>query len=163
MFRTLPRLCAAEAAHLELQHEKMKNLLKIVTGDVQLKNRAPVKECTIEQVFGSQWKSELQQWFDKTYSAGMDKADKAAAQARLNKYLQRLSLTRYTSRELASFMLSGAHKVDELAKAQQVADAKEFIAANGDAKFVEHVKAEGKNANWTQEECDAFVKMVKSA
>eukprot|EP01059_Diplonema_ambulator_P022959 TRINITY_DN3831_c0_g1_i1.p1 TRINITY_DN3831_c0_g1~~TRINITY_DN3831_c0_g1_i1.p1 ORF type:complete len:159 (+),score=58.64 TRINITY_DN3831_c0_g1_i1:52-528(+) len=157
MFRsTMVRMCAAK----ELHNQKMLTLYKIVTGDMGFKNKAPVKDATVTEVFGSGWSKDLKTWFESDFTSKMDKADKDAAGARLQKYLTRLSLTRYTTRELSEFMQSGAAAVDATAEAHNISQAKEFLKANGEAALKAHVDAEAANANWTADQKSAFLKKV---
>ena len=121
-----------------------------------------MKDANITSVFGANWKPELNQWFNETYTAKMAPADKVEAQKRLDKYLARLSLTRYTASELAQYFSSGAHKVDENASADNVAQAKAFLSSAGAAAFDSHVAAEAKNANWSAAQV-AVCQMLRKA
>eukprot|EP01065_Artemidia_motanka_P038551 TRINITY_DN47403_c0_g1_i1.p2 TRINITY_DN47403_c0_g1~~TRINITY_DN47403_c0_g1_i1.p2 ORF type:complete len:158 (+),score=82.34 TRINITY_DN47403_c0_g1_i1:64-537(+) len=152
-------LCRMSTA--DMQRQRMSTLYKIVTGDTALKNNAPVKDCNITAIFGPTWKTELGQWFEKDYIAGMEAADKKAAQVRLSKYMTRLDLTRYTGAELAVFMAGGAHSVAAYAQAEQVKEAKAFGAAHGAAALKAHVEKEAKMANWTSEQTAAFLAAAK--
>ena len=114
-----------------------------------------MKDANVVQAFGANWKSELQTYVSQTLTAKSTAAEKAETQAKLDKYLARLNLTRYTSAELAQYLESGAANVDAVAEADQIAQAKAFISANGSGAFDSHVAAEAKNANWS----DAQVKV----
>lgn len=160
MFRATTRCLSAQA---EMQKQKMTTLYKVITGESQFKNKAPVKDCNVAAVFGEAWKAELDAWFNAEYCKKMTAEDKVVAQGRLNKYLARLELTRFTSSELAASFAEGAHKVAAHAEANNVAAAKAFLKSAGGAAFDSHVAAEAKNANWTAEQTAAFVKKVKSA
>eukprot|EP01064_Diplonema_japonicum_P022192 TRINITY_DN3186_c0_g2_i1.p1 TRINITY_DN3186_c0_g2~~TRINITY_DN3186_c0_g2_i1.p1 ORF type:complete len:161 (+),score=51.37 TRINITY_DN3186_c0_g2_i1:73-555(+) len=160
MFRsTAVRMCAAK----ELHNQKMSTLYKIIVGDISFKNKAPVKDSTVTEVFGSSWSTDLKAWFASDFTAKMDKADKEAATVVLEKYLTRLDLTRYTTRELGQFMTTGAANVAATAEAHNVSQAKEFIKANSEAAFKAHVIAEAANSNWTSAQAEEFMKKVKSA
>ena len=133
---------------------KMQTLHKILIGEVIFKNKALVKESNVEQVFGAEWKKELEAYASKL------PADQKKV---LERQVARLSLTRYTTRELAQFATKGPENVDAAANAFMVAEARKMIAAKGEAAFVEHVNAEAKLANWTDAAVKKFIDEVKTA
>eukprot|EP01061_Rhynchopus_euleeides_P026673 TRINITY_DN43465_c0_g1_i1.p2 TRINITY_DN43465_c0_g1~~TRINITY_DN43465_c0_g1_i1.p2 ORF type:complete len:184 (+),score=93.87 TRINITY_DN43465_c0_g1_i1:80-553(+) len=147
----------------EMHKQKMTTLYKLVTGETQFKNKAPVKYSYITSTFGENWNTEVQQWFNSVYTSKMTPADKAEATKRFDKYLTRLNLTRYTASELAKYFSEGAHKVDTLAQADNVAQAQAFLKAKGADAFAAHVAAEAKNANWSAAQVAEFKKKVQSA
>lgn len=160
MLRTTTRLLSAQA---ELQKQKMTTLFKLVTGETSFKNKAPVKDCNVVAVFGDAWKAELDAWFNGEYTKKMTADDKTVARARLDKYLSRLELTRYTSSELAKYFADGAQGVAANAEADQIAAAKDFMKSAGGSAFDAHVAAEAKNANWSAAQTAEFIKKVKAA
>eukprot|EP00657_Telonema_sp_P-1_P005053 TRINITY_DN22172_c0_g1_i1.p1 TRINITY_DN22172_c0_g1~~TRINITY_DN22172_c0_g1_i1.p1 ORF type:complete len:154 (+),score=65.39 TRINITY_DN22172_c0_g1_i1:89-550(+) len=90
---------------------KMQTLHKILIGEVIFKNKALVKESNVEQVFGAEWKKELEAYASKL------PADQKKV---LDRQVARLSLTRYTTRELAQFATKGPENVDAAANAFMV-------------------------------------------
>ena len=145
------RLAAAPAPAIE-KRSKMQTLHKILTGEVQFKNKALVKECNVELMFGAGWKSELE-----AYTAKLAAPEKKALQAQV----QRLSLTRYTTRELAMFAGNGAEGVDAGAQSYMLCQGANMLKANGEAAFVAHVNAEAKMANWSADATKKFIENVK--
>ena len=136
------------------KRSKMQTLHKLLTGEIQFKNKALLKESNVELQFGSNWKKELEE-----YSAKLSAEEKKV----LQRQVARLSLTRYTTRELASFAGEGAANVDANAKASNVAQGAAFLQAKGDAEFTRYVSEEAANANWSDAQLKEFVAAVKSA
>lgn len=151
--RTLPLLAAAAPAGVE-KRSKMQTLHKILTGEIAFKNKALVKECNVELMFGAGWKKELE-----TYAAKLGAEEKKTVQ----RQVARLSLTRYTTRELAQFGGNGADGVDAAAQSFMLTEGVRMLKEKGDNQFVEYVKAEAKNANWPQDVTDRFIANVKAA
>lgn len=143
---------AVAALAVDPQLKKMQTLHKILTGEVQFKNKALVKECNVELMFGANWKTEA-----AAYAKGLKKAE-AEIFAR---QIARLSLTRYTTRELAQYAANGPALVDETAKASQIADGSRLLREVGDAEFTKIVQAEAKSANWSEKEANQFIADVK--
>eukprot|EP01063_Lacrimia_lanifica_P033781 TRINITY_DN611_c0_g1_i2.p2 TRINITY_DN611_c0_g1~~TRINITY_DN611_c0_g1_i2.p2 ORF type:complete len:162 (+),score=74.96 TRINITY_DN611_c0_g1_i2:68-553(+) len=158
--RATTRLFSVQA---ELQKQKMTDLYRLVTGEVQFKNKAPVKDSTITSKFGDAWRTELDAWFSGEFTKKMTPEDKTVARARLDKYLARLELTRYTSSELARNFSEGAHAVAANAEKENIAQAKEFMKSAGGSAFEAHVASEAKAANWSAEQTAAFIKKVQAA
>ena len=156
MFRfNLSRLAAAQpAAAVAAKPSKMQTLHKILTGEVQFKGKALVKECNVAAVFGANWQTEL-----NDYAKSLPKEQQAV----LNKQVARLNVTKYTARELADFAGNGAQNVDAAAKAYNLAKGVEMLQKEGEAKFVEYVNVEAKNANWSADAASKYVAEVKAA
>ena len=133
---------------------KMETLHKILIGEVAFKNNAPVKECYVETQFGADWKKEL------TSYAGSLKADEKVI---LERQVSRLSLTKYTTRELAQFGGDGPAGVEGAAKASNICAAVGYLSAKGDAEFTTYVKEEGARNNWSADQVSKFVAEVKAA
>ncbi|KAJ9451387.1 hypothetical protein DIPPA_16978 [Diplonema papillatum] len=160
MFRkTTSRLCVANEAH----RQKMVALFKIVTGEAAFKNKVPVKDCNVQAVFGPSYAADLQKWHSSAITGKMEPADKKVADDRLHSYLARLELTRYTARELATYMMNGAHNVAAAAEADMISKGAAFLKEQGEAAFTSHVQSEAKFANWSADQTSAFVKKVKAA
>ena len=156
MFRcNLSRFAAATpAAAAAGKTSKMQSLHKILTGEVQFKGKALVKECNVAAVFGNKWQSELAE-----YTKTLPKEEQTV----LNRQVARLNATRYTTRELAEFAGNGPQNIDAAAQAYNVSKGAEFLAREGEAKFVEYVNAEAKNANWGADAVSKYVAEVKGA
>ena len=156
MFRVnLSRFAAATPAAVAAgKPSKMQSLHKILTGEVQFKGKALLKECNVAAVFGNNWQTEL-----ADYSKSLPKEEQAV----LNRQIARLNVTRYTTRELADFAGNGAQNIDAAAKAYNVSKGAEMLAREGEAKFVEYVNAEAKNANWSADAVSKYVAEVKAA
>ena len=133
---------------------KMETLQKILTGEVQFKNKALVKECNVEAMFGPTWKSELEK-----YAAGLPKDQQAV----LNRQVSRLALTAYTTRELAQFAGDGPAGVASYAEGHNLCEGVRLLNAKGEAEFTKIVKQEATFANWTPERTDKFIAAVKAA
>ena len=132
---------------------KMQTLHKLLTGEVQLKNKAPLKHANITLVFGDKWETE---------AAAYAKTLTGDEQAVFSRQIQRLSLTRYTARELAQYGGNGPAGVDAAAKAGNVAEGAAMLAAKGDAEFTNHVMAEAKLSNWSNEQAKQFITAAKA-
>lgn len=158
MFRRCPSVFAAAAVAtapaVAAKPSKMQTLHKILTGEVALKGKALVKDCNIVAVFGDSWQAEL-----TDYAKSLSEAERTV----LNRQVARLNLTRYTTRELADFGGNGPENVDAAAKAYNNAKGAQLLAAAGEAKFVEMVKAEAKLARWSDAEVAKYIAEVKSA
>lgn len=133
---------------------KMQTLHKILIGEVQFKNKAAVKECNVEHMFGASWKKEITE-----YAAKLGAAEKQV----LERQVARLNATRYTTRELATYGGNGASAIDAAARGAMVCQAIGYLNANGEAAFVQHVNAEAKNANWSDADVKKFIDEVKTA
>ena len=144
---------AATAASPAVGATKMQVLHKILTGEAQFKNKVPVKESYVEQQFGEGWKKELAE-----YTATLPEAQKAV----LNRQVARLSLTRYTTRELAQYA-GEVESVDVVAARANIADGVAFLKAKGESDFVAHVNKEAKLSNWSDEQKAKFIAAVKAA
>lgn len=144
---------AGEAPKVE-KRSKMQTLHKILTGEVQFKNKALVKECNVELVFGAGWKQEL-----TSYSASLPAAEKEV----LSRQVARLALTRYTTRELAEFAANGSAHVDAAAAASNVAKGTKLLATKGEAEFTRVAQEEGALANWSNDAVAKYIASVKSA
>ena len=136
-----------------LDATKMPTLHKILTGEVQFKNKAAVKVCNVELMFGAKWQSEF-----AAYSAKLPAAEKTIA----DRQVGRLLLTAYTTRELAQFGGNGPAGVAGAAEAQQIADGLALLK-QGESAFTAKVQEEGKLANWTDAQVSAFIGKVKAA
>lgn len=146
---------AAAAPAAAAGNPKIQTLMKILLGEVAFKNKALLKQSNVEAMFGPTWRNELEAYAMKNCSD--------AEKHILCRQVDRLCLTRYTIRELAMFATKGAENVDAAANAFMVAEAKKMIAAKGEAAFLEHVKAEAKLANWSDEAVKKFIDEVKNA
>ena len=148
-----PRFAADAAAKPAEKQSKMQVLHSILVGKATFKNKALVKECNVEAVFGAGWKAELD-----TYAKGL-KADEKAV---LDRQVARLALTRYTTRELADFAGDGVANVDANAEAFNLKNGRALLAKVGEAEFTAAVKAEGKLANWDDARINKFIADVKA-
>ncbi len=144
---------AGEAPKVE-KRSKMQTLHKILTGEISFKNKALVKECNVELMFGKGWKDEL-----KTYAAGLPAAEKEV----LLRQQSRLSLTRFTTRELGDFAANGPANVDAAAEKANIASGLKLFTQKGEAEFVRVTKEEAAIANWTEESVNKFIASVKKA
>ena len=133
---------------------KMQTLHKLLTGDTNFKNKALLRESNVELVFGSSWKGEL-----NSYSAGLPTDERKI----LTRQVQRLSLTRYTTRELAQFAGNGVESIDAAAHTYMVAEGVKMLQVHGEAELVKYVEAEAVNAQWSVESTKKLIQSVKSA
>lgn len=136
------------------KRSKMQTLHKILTGEVAFKNKALVKECNIELQFGAGWKKELQE-----YATKLSAEEKKV----LERQVARLSLTRYTTRELALFGGAGSAGVDAAAAEYNIAQGVAYLQAKGESEFTNYVQSEAKVANWSDAAVKSFVANVKAA
>ena len=134
-------------------NSKQQVLHKILTGEVQFKNKALVKDSNVELQFGANWKKELEEYASKLPAAEKKTVLRQAA---------RLNLTRYTTRELAQYA-GEVESVDVVAAQANVQEGVAFFQAKGEADFTAYVKAEAKNANWSEEQAAKFIASVKAA
>lgn len=151
MFRRAVPLYAAAAA---ADNKKMVTLHKILTGETQFKGKGLVKECNVEQQFGAGWKKELEAY------AGTLKAEEKVV---LQRQVARLSLTRFTTRELACFAGDGPAGVEGAAQAYNLCEGVRILNAKGDAEFTAFVKSEASLANWTDAQTTKYIEQVKAA
>ena len=157
---SLPALCAvtqrfaSDAVKPVEKASKVQVLHNILVGKASFKNKALLKECNVEAVFGASWKSELAA-YAKTLPAGDQKE--------LTRQIARLSLTRYTTRELACFAGEGAANVDAAAEAENLANGVKLLQQVGPNEFAETVKAEGTRSNWSEDAINKFIASVKAA
>lgn len=155
MRRTFLQLSAAAAASssaVSAAAGKMKSLHKLLTGEVQFKNNAPVKVCNIEHNFGAQWQTELE-----AYAETLPSEEKAILQRQIGRVL----LTRYTTRELALYGGDGLDQLDAKARASNIEQGKAYLEKYGEEKFVQYVEQEGKHANWSEDQVQDFIRAVK--
>jgi hypothetical protein len=145
--------CQAAPAVTE-KRSKMQTLHKILTGEVQFKNKALVKDANIELQFGANWKSELEQ-----YAAKLPAEEKQT----LLRQVARLNLTRYTTRELAQFGADGSAAVDAAAGEYNVAQGAAMLQAKGESEFTRYVQEEAKNANWSADATSKYIANVKAS
>jgi hypothetical protein len=151
MFRRFaPRLQAAAPE----KRSKMQTLHKLLTGEIQFKNKALLKESNVEYMFGAEWKAELGK-----YASALPADQKAV----LERQVSRLSLTRFTTRELAQFAGDGPAGVEAAAQSNNIAEGSRFLAAKGDAEFTKWVQTEAGYANWTADQTNKFIAAVKAA
>ncbi|GET93542.1 hypothetical protein, conserved [Leishmania tarentolae] len=133
---------------------KMVSLHKILIGEVQFRNNALLKACNIEHNFGPTWKSEIE-----AYAKSLPAEEKNC----LERQIARVSMTRYTTRELAEYCGEGPEHVDAVAREANIAQAKVYAQKNGADKLETYVKAEAKNAGWSEAETKKFMDAVKAA
>ncbi|CUG72673.1 Hypothetical protein, putative, partial [Bodo saltans] len=145
--------CQSAPAATE-KRTKMQTLHKILTGEVQFKNKALVKDANVELQFGAGWKTELE-----AYAGKLPAEEKQT----LLRQIARLNLTRYTTRELAQFGADGASAVDAAAAEYNVSQGIAFLQAKGDAEFTRYVQEEAKNANWSADATSKYIASVKAA
>eukprot|EP00796_Vickermania_ingenoplastis_P010989 gene10989-7633_t len=151
MRRTFMRLTATAAA-AGAESSKLKTLHKLLTGEVHFKNDAPLKYCNIVHNFGDQWQSELE-----GYAAALPAEERTV----LERQVQRVLLTRYTTRELAMYCGDGPDRLDETARKENINQARAFLELHGEEKLRAHVAQEAVNANWTPAQVDEFMAAVK--
>ena len=150
MFRRATfRMAEAGAAN-----NKMATLHKLLTGETTFKNGGLLKQCNVEAMFGAQWAQEFDA-YAKTLSA--------AEQATAKRQIERLALTRYTTRELAQFAVNGPALVDQTAQASLIADGVNLRKEKGASEFNRIVSEEAKLANWDANKTKAFVSAVEKA
>lgn len=133
---------------------KIQTLHKLLIGEVAFKNKGLLKQANVEAQFGAQWQSELD-----TYAKTLSAAD----QAILKRQVERLALTRYTTRELAQFAVNGPALVDATAQASQIEDGVALLKKEGEAEFKRIVTEEAKLANWSDAQTSAFIASVQKA
>lgn len=146
--------CQSAAPAASDKRSKMQTLHKILTGEVQFKNKALVKDCNIELQFGANWKSELEQYAGKL---------PAEEKQTLLRQAARLNLTRYTTRELAQFGADGSAAVNGAADQYNLAQGIAFFQSKGEAEFSRFVEEEAKNANWSADATSKYIANVKAA
>ncbi len=133
---------------------KMQTLHKLLIGEVAFKNKGLLKQANVDAVFGSQWSTEFDA-YTKTLSA--------ADQAVVKRQLERLALTRYTTRELAQYAVNGPALVDATAQASQVEEGVALLKKEGETEFKRIVGEEAKLANWDAAKTTAFISAVQKA
>jgi hypothetical protein len=133
---------------------KMQTLHKLLTGETQFKNKGLLKQCNVEAMFGAQWAQELDA-YAKTLSA--------KDQDIIKRQVERLSLTRYTTRELAQYAVNGPTLVDQTAQASLIADGVNLRKEKGDAEFKRIVADEAKLGNWDDAKTKNFISAVEKA
>lgn len=150
MFRRATMCLQAEAP----KASKMQTLHKILLGEVQFKNKALVKACNVELMFGATWQAELEAYA---------KTLKAPEANILKRQVARLEMTRYTTAELAQFAGNGPQGVAVAAEGYMLCEGVGMLKAKGEAEFMNYVKAEAVNANWTDKMVADYVSKVKAA
>ncbi|KAG5490601.1 hypothetical protein JKF63_00722 [Porcisia hertigi] len=133
---------------------KMTSLHKLLTGEVQFRNNAPLKACNIEHNFGANWRSDIE-----AYAKSLPADQKSA----LERQVARVMLTRYTTRELAEYCSEGPEHLEAVAREANVAQAKTYAQINGLDKLEAYVNAEAKNAGWSSGDAKKFLDAVKAA
>lgn len=146
-----PTAAAAAAASSD---PKMTALHKLLTGEVQFRGNAPLKECNIEHNFGANWRSDIEA-YAKSLPADQKKV--------LERQVARVGLTRYTTRELSEYCGEGPENVDKVAREANIAQAKAYAQKNGAEKLEAYVQAEAKNAGWSAADAKKFIDAVKAA
>lgn len=145
---------AAAAGSVSQGDLKMSALHKLLTGEVQFRNHAPLKACNIEHNFGANWKSDIEA-YAKTLPADQKSV--------LERQVARVQLTRYTTRELGEYCGEGPEHVDAAAREANIAQAKAYAQKNGADKLEAYVQAEAKNAGWSAADAKKFLEAVKAA
>lgn len=145
--------CQSAPAATE-KRSKMQTLHKILTGEVQFKNKALVKDSNIELQFGADWKTELE-----AYAGKLPAEEKQV----LLRQVARLNLTRYTTRELAQFGADGTAAVDAAAADYNLTQGIAYFQAKGEAEFSRYVQEEAKNANWSADATSKYIANVKAS
>eukprot|EP00672_Neobodo_designis_P026329 CAMPEP_0174835392 /NCGR_PEP_ID=MMETSP1114-20130205/5384_1 /TAXON_ID=312471 /ORGANISM="Neobodo designis, Strain CCAP 1951/1" /LENGTH=144 /DNA_ID=CAMNT_0016069339 /DNA_START=60 /DNA_END=494 /DNA_ORIENTATION=+ len=135
-------------------NNKMATLHKLLTGETTFKNKGLLKQTNVEAMFGAQWAQELD-----AYAKTLPAAD----QTILKRQVERLSLTRYTTRELGQFAANGPALVDQTAQAQLIADGVNLRKTKGAADFNKIVAEEAKLCNWDDNKTKAFISAVEKA
>lgn len=153
-FGVFAAAAASVAAPTSASNPKMAALHKLLTGEIHFRNDAPLKACNIEHNFGANWKSEAEA-YAKTLPADQKTI--------FERQITRVSLTRYTTRELSIYCGEGPEHVDAVARQRNIADGKAYLQNHGNEKFEAYVKAEAKNANWSEEDGKKFIDAVKAA
>jgi hypothetical protein len=149
------RLAAAPAAAAAASSDpKMATLHKLLTGEAQFRGNTPLKECNIEHNFGANWRSDLE-----AYAKSLPAEQKKV----LERQVARVSLTRYTTRELGEYCGEGPEHVDKVAREANIAQAKAYANKHGADKLEAYVKAEAKNAGWSDADAKKFIDAVKAA
>jgi hypothetical protein len=133
---------------------KMQTLHKLLTNETQFKNKGLLKQSNVEAMFGAQWAQELE-----AYTKTLPAADQAV----VKRQVERLSLTRYTTRELGQFAVNGPSLVDQTAQATLIADGVNLRKSKGASEFNKIVQEEAKLANWDDTKTKAFVSAVEKA
>lgn len=133
---------------------KMQTLHKLLTGEAQFKNKHLLKQSNVEAAFGAEWAKELD-----TYAKTLPQAEQQV----LKRQVERLSLTRYTTRELGQFAVNGPELVDRTAQASLIADGVNLRKTKGDAEFKKIVNEEAKLANWDSSKVSSFISAVEKA
>lgn len=151
--RTIVSLSAAASSAVseEIGSPKMRMLHKILLGEVQFKNSALLKSCNIEHNFGNNWKSEI-----TSYAHELGSEEKAA----LLRQVARVQLTRFTTRELALYCGDGPENVEHNAKEANLDQGKLYLDTHGEEALRKYVAEEAVNANWSEEEANAFIQQV---
>ena len=136
--------------------DKLPFLHKLLIGEATFKDKVPVRYSHVEKVFGSTWQAELSDWA----ATNLD----AEARSVLQRQINRLHLTRYTTRELAQYLAKGGvRNLEKNAEAAQLADARAYLAARGEEATREMIEAEAKLANWPKAMTEKFIKKVLKA
>merc|ERR1711976_8188 len=78
----------------------------------------------------------------------------------LDRQLQRIELTQYTTRELLAGLENGPTGLAAAVKQNNLQQAVDYYRAVGDAEFATYVAKEGERSNWTKSEVAAFTKEV---
>jgi hypothetical protein len=149
----VPVAIAARFQSAPATNPKAQTLQKILTGEVQFKNKAPLKDSFVELQFGANWKKELEEYAGKL---------PAAEKKTLLRQAARLNYTRYTTREIAQWG-GEVESIDAVAAQANIQEGVAFLQAKGEADFVAHVQAEAKNANWSADQTAKFIADVKAA
>lgn len=145
---------AGEASPASKGNAKMTTLYKLLTGESQFRNNAPLKACYIELNFGPNWKSEAE-----AYAKQLPAEQKVV----LERQIARVWNTRYSTRELAAYGVDGPESMDAVARDANVAQGKAYMQKHGAEKLEAYVKAEAKNANWSEADAKKFIDAVKAA
>lgn len=146
---------AADAAPAKVEkRSKMQTLHKILTGEVQFKNKALLKECNVELMFGKGWKEEF-----SAYAGALPAAEKEVAQ----RQVARLALTRYTVRELGELCANGPSTLEEATQNANIAKGVAVLKGKGEAEFTRVAKEEAALANWSEADTTKFISAVLAA
>eukprot|EP00997_Jenningsia_sp_PLL12_P008332 NODE_5088_length_603_cov_53.989170_g4393_i0.p2 GENE.NODE_5088_length_603_cov_53.989170_g4393_i0~~NODE_5088_length_603_cov_53.989170_g4393_i0.p2 ORF type:complete len:161 (-),score=30.50 NODE_5088_length_603_cov_53.989170_g4393_i0:48-530(-) len=148
---------------------KSATLLNVILGNQGLKDQVPVKEASLARIFGEEWRSELNTYF-QGYKATLDKEKGASLEKKYQLQLKRIELTGYTRHELTTlgFLANGTRRVATNAQEYNVASAKQRLAdliqaegkEHGIEKFRSELAREAKLAQWPKDKTDTFIKMV---
>ena len=137
-----------------LSASKMQSLHSIMIGETTFKNKALLKVCNVELMFGAKWQQEYEA-FTKTLPAPQ--------MAVAKKQLGRLLLTSYTTRELSMYAGNGPNGIKGAAEGSMLCEGVGMLKSKGEAAFVAAAQEEGKLANWTTASINEYISKVKAA